>query len=515
MTAWACPFTLPEPTCEPAGYAWLVQRYALNVLPHWRWTFIADRNVHKELERDGVRHVLLPRARRPDGSEIGQLLFALKTDGVSLPVWRALLKAADVSALGDAIAAAVRCTPTGAYARRAWFLFEALTGQRLDLADVARGNYVPLLNPEVHVTGVVRKHRRQRINVNLLGSVALAPVVRWTDPLRQVSSRQLRARIDHVVAGYDHDTVRRALSFLYTRETMASFEIERERPPRSRAERFVTLLRDAPFMAQLGQAELVALQRAVVDPRFADASWRDEQNYVGESLDLVRQRIHFVCPKPADVGPLMRDWFRMVDVLVQGTADPALAAACISFTFVLLHPFTDGNGRLHRWLIHWALSRSGVTPDEMVVPVSAVMLSSRRDYDRALETFSKPLMTRVDYDLDTDGRMVVAGQTADLYRHPDLTAMAEGLWRWLNLAVDRELPDQLRFLRGMDGARRALREVVDMPDRLLVLFVQVVHGNGGRLSKRKRARHFEMLTDHEIAQMEAVVVEWFELDAPT
>lgn len=101
--------------------------------------------------------------------------------------------------------------------------------------------------------------------------------------------------------------------------------------------------------------------------------------------------------------------------------------------------------------------------------------------------------------------------TADFYRHPDLTAMAAGLWRWLNLAIDRELPDQLRFLRGMDRARRELREVVDMPDRLLVRFVQVVHSNGGTLSRRKRARHFDMLTDDEVAQLEAIVVEHFDL----
>ena len=511
MNSWTPPFTRPEPSAEPAGYAWIVRKYELGVLPNWRWTFIADRHVHKEIERDGTVHVLLPRPRAPDPTDISHLLFALKNDGVSLAIWRALLGVADLDVLGEEIRAAVHDTPTGAYARRAWFLFEALSGKRLQLPDVPTGNYVPLLNPSTQVTGPVRKHRRQRIDVNLLGTLRFAPVLRWTDGLRAVSGDRLRGRIEQVVAGYDDDTVRRALSFLYTRETMASYEIEQERPPRNRAERFVALLRQAPGMATLDAGALTDLQNAIVDPRFADPSWRDEQNYVGEAVDLVRQRIHFVCPKPEDVPALMEDWRSMVDQVTVGPTDPVLATACVSFAFVLLHPFTDGNGRLHRWLVHWGLSRSGVTPEEMVIPVSAIMLSMRRDYDEALDTFSKPLVDRMDYELDSEGRMSVRGDTADLYRHPDLTAMAEGLWRWLNLAVDRELPDQLRFLSGMDRARRELREVVDMPDRLLLRFIQIVHSNGGQLSKRKRARHFDMLTDREIAQMESIVAETFEI----
>ncbi|HJN78329.1 MAG TPA: Fic family protein [Myxococcota bacterium] len=504
------PLSLPEPTSEPAGYAWLVRKYELIVLPNWRWTFIADRNVHKELDRDGTVQVLLPRPRSPASTDISHLLFALKNDGVSLSIWRELLRVADLSSLAAEIEAAVRKTPTGAYARRAWFLFEALSGTELGLNDVQAGNYVPLLDPKVHVTGPTRKHRRQRIDINLLGTLQFSPVLRWTDELRAVSGERLRSRIEEVVAGYDDHTVRRALSFLYTRETMASYEIEQERPPRNRAERFVALLQQAPGMPVLDEDVLRELQNAIVDPRFADSGWRHEQVYIGESLDLVRQRVHFVCPKPEDVSTLMADWLGMVRQFSQGTTDPILATACLSFAFVLLHPFSDGNGRLHRWLIHWGLSRAGVTPRDMVIPVSAVMLSSRREYDQALETFSKPLLGRVDYDMDAEARMTVKGDTADLYRHPDLTAMAEGLWRWLNLAVDRELPEQLRFLSGMDRARRELREVVDMPDRLLVRFIQVVHGNGGQLSKRKRAKHFDMLTDDEVSKMEAVVAEHFD-----
>jgi len=488
----------------------LVQKYALDVLPHWRWTFIADRHIYREIERDGVAHHTLSIARAPGPSDLDHLLFALRTDGVSLPICRALFQAVDLEPLGESITAAVNSTPTGAYARRLWYLFEALTGHCLPLPDVSRGNYAPLLNPAVHVTGPVRKHRRQRIDVNLLGSVAFAPTLRWTETLRDVDSGVLSARIEALMAGYDAHTIQRAISYLYTRETMASFEIERERPARTRTERFISLLKEAPTIATLDPATLTRLQNAMVDPRFVDAGWRSEQNYVGESLDLVRQRIHFVCPRHEDLADLMRAHLAMTDLLTGGSApDPALTAAVISFSFVLLHPFTDGNGRLHRWLIHWALSRLKVTSGDLVIPVSAVMLSRRREYDVALESFSTPLMKRVSYELAPDGRMTVEGDTADWYRHPDLTRMAEGLWRWLGQAVDRELPDQLRFLVSLDRARRAIQEIVDMPDRLIILFIKICCANGGRLSQRKQKRHFDMLTGEEIAELEEVVERHF------
>lgn len=504
---WEPPFEVPAPGYRPAGYSWLVQKYQLGTLPHWRWTFIADRHVRRESMSRGSEVHVLPPPRAPEETDLGHMLFALRYDGVSLPICRALFQAADPATLQAAIVGENRRRPTGAYARRLWYLFEALTGHELPLPDVPTGNYVSLLDPDVHVTGPVTKHRRQRINVNLLGSVDFAPVLRWTDTLHRVSGESIRDSIREVVAGYDDRTVKRALSFLYTRETLASFEIENERPVRSRAERFVQLLKDAPEVPEIGATELLRLQRALVDSRFSDEGWRDTQNYVGESLDRVRQRVHYVGPKPGDVSELMNGYLEATRNLMDSSLDPVLTAALVSFAFVLVHPFSDGNGRIHRWLIHWVLSRRGVTPQGLVIPVSAVMLSRRREYDDALEAFSRPLMERVSYELDEAGVMTVEGSTVDWYRHPDLTPMAEALWRWLQRAVHEELPQELEFLLGFDETKRALQDIVDMPDQLIVLFIKVCRQNRGELSKRKRESHFAALTDDEVRRMEAAVRE--------
>ena len=57
-----------------------------------------------------------------------------------------------------------------------------------------------------------------------------------------------------------------------------------------------------------------------------------------------------------------------------------LKAAASAFGFVYIHPFQDGNGRMHRCLIHHVLAERKFTPPGMVFPVSSVMLDRIDDY---------------------------------------------------------------------------------------------------------------------------------------
>jgi Fic family protein len=65
-----------------------------------------------------------------------------------------------------------------------------------------------------------------------------------------------------------------------------------------------------------------------------------------------------------------------------------LKAAATAFGFVYIHPFQDGNGRLHRCLIHHVLMERKFTPPGIVFPVSSVMLTRIDNYRDSLQAHS-------------------------------------------------------------------------------------------------------------------------------
>ena len=143
-------------------------------------------------------------------------------------------------------------------------------------------------------------------------------------------------------------------------------------------------------------------------------------------------------------------------------------------------------------------------------PVSAAMLKNPSEYDASLEAFSRPLMALVDYILDDEGRMTVQNDVAKWYAYIDMTAQAEALFRFIERTVVTELIEELTFLENYDQTKRAIQEIVDLPDRQIDLFIRFCLQNNGRLSSRKRASHFDVLTDEEVQQMEEAVCTAYE-----
>lgn len=487
---------------RPLGYTALIQDLGLRVMPHWHESYATSGPRDLEVA-GGVTREWFPPAYDPGDDVGGQLEFALKYDGPSLEILRAVF--AVIGA--DRVRAIIQEKPTGIYRRRLWFLFEWLTGQTLDLPDAQSGNYIPLLDPAQYVTVTGSHSRRHRVINNLLGDTDFCPMIRRTEVLDGFVSEHLDQAAQHLIEGISPDLLQRAVNYLFTKETMSSFAIERETPSSSRAERFIATLHNAGSRGPFGPPELLALQRAIVEPRFAATGYRQTQNYVGASADWTREVVHYVCPKPGDVADLMRGFFACLDRLdgSESGVDAVIAAAAVAFGFVFIHPFDDGNGRIHRYLVHHILARRGFTPPGLILPVSAVMLADVAAYDRCLEQFSRPLLQRIDYRLDAGGEMTVEGDTASFYRYPDLTVMAEYLFACVATSIRHDLPAAINFLTRYGRIKAAIMNRVDMPDRLIDLFIRVVHQNGGTLSRAKRGAHFAMLTDAEVADLERIV----------
>ena len=287
---------------RPAGYAALIKRYDLDVIPNWHRSFVATTGTHRIDSTGGVIEEIYPSKYWPGDTLGDHLEFALKYDGTNLAILASLFQ----EAAEKDILEYVQSKPTGKYARRLWFLYEFLTGKTLPLDDLKRGNYIDLLEPDEYYTVIpARQVRRQRINDNLLGDSRFCPTVRRTDTLRDFETADLPKRCRQVVSAYSPELLKRALGYLYTKETKSSFEIEHIKPTSTRTERFVALLQLAEQEDFCGRTQLIELQNRIVDPRFRDSDYRLNQNYVGETVAWQREKIHFACPKPEDLADLM------------------------------------------------------------------------------------------------------------------------------------------------------------------------------------------------------------------
>lgn len=493
---------------ELIGYAQLAEQFQLPIRPLECVAVIdTTAKVRQTVPMGGYDLIKYEPRYRPDAGLIGQLQFALRYEGLNLELLSLLFAHTGRADIEDYL----HRQPESGVARRLGFLYEWLTGQQINGAVVPKAAaYVPVAD-EVLQFALADGPRdaRFRVTNNLPGNQSFCPMVRKTEYLRAMTSKNLQQRTLDTLARYDHDLLRRAAAFLYLKETHSSFEVEREKPSPERAQRFADLLREAEGGNPLSEDRFVTLQNAVLDPRFHEMEYRQKQNWIGQDLGY-RKKVDFVPARPEDVPQLMAGLIEFSESFRSKphSIDAVIAASMLAFGFVFIHPFMDGNGRLHRFLIHDALSASGFTPKGIVLPVSAVILASQKEYVDALERFSQPLRARTSYDPEVPDAPAT-GNDAVYFRFFDATAQATFLYWALERTVYHDLVDEVSFLLGFDAAHTALRGMIDWPAHSLDLFIRLVHQNDGQLSKTKRESHFEWMTDDEVRQAEAQVAQSF------
>lgn len=484
-----------------AGYAHLLKKYGVKAPALMHASVLGEGSARRSVTIGMTVQENFPNSYDPGDDDIDHLVFALRYDGVDLVALARLFRVLD----RDALARSIASQPTSKYLRRIFFLFEQLTGDGLALSDLSKGSYVPVLDPAEHFVAAGRPVARYRVIDNMLGDAGFCPIVRRTPTLEAAIGKDLGARAREITAAIDPLLLSRAISFLYTKETKSSFKIEREEiEPGVRMERFLAQLAVVGERPLDSEELLTELHRAFVDPRYWEDGFRksgEREVYVGETVGF-REKVHHAGARSVSTPELMAAWARMRPV--EGPGGPVLEAACRSFAFVFIHPFGDGNGRIHRLLLHNVLALRGYLPPRLVVPISAVLLADPQGYERALESFSRRVLPLVDYKLDGAGEMTIRNDTDDLYRYPELTTVCEATFGWLERAIEVDLVAELDFLRRFDEVRDRMRAVVEMPDRKEQLFITLCLANGGKLSARKRG-HFAELDDATIAALEAIV----------
>jgi len=436
------------------------------------------------------------------------LVFALKYEGVNLLLFSCLTKHYSETQLTKLVS----FEPTGQYSRRIWFIIEWLLGKELKgKKGLNKKSYVLVIdtNQQYAIEGI--KSPRHLVINNLPGTPEFCPLIKKTEKLEKYISDNLSEKKNIYLQGVRKEIIQRASAFLLLKDSKASFTIEGESPKSKRAARWGQAIGQAGTK-DLNQDELKRLQQVVIEnPRFVEIGFRKEGGFVGEHDRLSGQPMpEHISAKWQDLPSLINGLIETNKMLVNSEIDAVISATVIAFGFVFIHPYEDGNGRIHRYLIHHILAQKRFSQQGMIFPVSASILDHIEDYRKVLEVYSHPLLDFIEWEETKNHNVNVINETVDYYRFFDLTLQAEFLYDCVFDTINNIIPNELVYLTRYDEFKRNIDDEFEMPDRLVALLVKFLEQNNGILSKRSREKEFSALSDNEIKAIEKLYSEIFE-----
>jgi len=176
-----------------SGLAALVQALAIQA-PVRHPSCVSEQHVrgsHREEEDWAV----FDKRYWPGDTFADHLSFALRHEDVDFLI----LKRAFEVVPQTEVEAIVRGAPMGALARRAWYLYETLTGHTLDVDNAPGVAAIDLIDPKGYFTGKPRLSKRHRVRDNLLGTGHFCPFIRRTEALTEFLALDLAAKARETV----------------------------------------------------------------------------------------------------------------------------------------------------------------------------------------------------------------------------------------------------------------------------------------------------------------------------
>ena len=450
--------------------------------------------------------VLTPR-HEPEDNLYAHLVFALKYEGVNLLFFKKLFEKLQPTAIEEWI---VR-EPQSQYGRRIWFLYEWLMQKSLQVPDLREGNYIPLIDEkQQYASPRSINSNRHRIKNNLTGNVNFCPLITKTAKLERYIAENLADKTSMKISGVHKDILLRTSAFLLLKDSKASFTIEGENPTQNRAVRWGKAIGQAGSKP-LSKDELLRLQQIVIDDnRFVQMGYRTEGGFIGEHDRNTGEPIpEHISARWQDIEPLMSGLLESARQMESASFNPVLTAALIAFGFVFIHPFEDGNGRLHRYLIHHILTTMKFTPQGIIFPVSAAILERISDYRKVLESYSHPILDFIQWKKTPKNNVEVLNDTLDYYRYFDATVQTEFLFECVDYTINTIIPDEVSYLQKYDAMKVWLDDRFQMPDKTIALLIRFLAHNNGKFSQRAREKEFVTITEKEVKSIEEAYREYF------
>jgi len=507
------------------GHDWLAREFQIE--PVHPFPVVSKVGKSRSTTRiDDVRNEVYPESYRPANNLSDHLAFALKYEGIHLEFLARLYALAETK---QALEQWALREPTGAFARRACFLYEWLMpNEQLAVPDCTQGNYVDALNPEDYFVGAAINNRRWRVRDNLPGTCDYCPTIRRVEGVREAEDYDIGSRLEQLEIDFGIDLILRSTVWLTIKESRASFLIEHEQDQEDRIRRFAAVMEnecgvhDNPF----DPATLEVLQREILGKSALRYGIRRSPVYVGHTARY-QPVVDYIAPHWDHTRPMLAGLSSFLQKSRGKSSIVRAAVAC--FGFVYVHPMADGNGRISRFLINDVLRRDSVLAAPLILPVSASITHSAQNkaaYDRVLETFSRPLMrrytehTRFGETLQAEDGVYynlhfsAYDEALPAWRYPDLTRHTLYLAGVIDDTISQEMRLEARFLQANDNARHAIKQFMEAPDNELDQIIRAVRQNGGSLSNKLIKRYPLFIERPDLGERIARAVEQAFVDTP-
>lgn len=508
---------------DSIGYEWLAHTYGVTPVQDFavRCATGRARVTHVDAD-DGQRREVYPESYRPAPTFRAHLAFAFRYQGVHLEFLTRLFR---LEASKPELEQWIAAEPTGAYARRACFFYEWLTGQALSAPELSSGNYANALDPADYLVGRTVRNSRWRVNDNLPGTPDFCPLIRRVTSVQAAEQYDMAAKLSELEHDFGIDLLMRSAVWLTVKESRASFLIEREQDKTERIQRFAAVMETEsgrhanPFEPDT----LLLLQRGILGERALRYGLRRSPVYVGHT-ERYRAVVDYIAPHWRETAAMLDGLSAFLDRT--GGRSSLIRAAVACFGFVYIHPMADGNGRISRFLINDILRRDHATAAPIILPVSATITHSTQNkaaYDQVLERISRPLMRRyaehyrfgateiaedgVEYNFHFDGY----DDALPVWRYPDLTAHVGYLASVIDETLSNEMRSEARFLQAHDTARAAIKHYLEAPDHDLDNIIRSVRQNNNQLSNSLCKRYPLLAGQTDVAaQIVAAIVHAFD-----
>lgn len=491
------------------GYEFLVSKIAIPMLPLQQ-----PARVKPVTRVESMSEVLaIPRNVAPgDDSILSHVLFALRYESIQIPVLEQALRLVPAAELLASLAR----QPQGGYLRRAAYFWEKANDQSLPLPlETTGGNYLEVFDPAEYYTGQIwERSQKYRVVFNGIGPYEYCPVVKRDARLEKLGVETFGRLHEWASDPNNAELLDRVMSWAYLSETRGSYAIENEVPSPDKEQAFLQALTHLRDKTPLSEEYLIQLQNMVVsNPMQAEVQFRTTQNWLqrgGRGAAGVR----YVPPDPHSMVTLMDGFMRMANA--QDDVPPLVKSALVSFGFVFIHPFMDGNGRISRLLAHHTLHLKGVLPDihgsPAILPLSVAMKKNEKEYLNTLEAFS--LQTRKLWSVMhlSDNDFVFDFKSSPLiYAHWSGQKAAEFVTTCAAEALAQTLIDEAVYLQNYDQAFAQIDQAYDLPNKTINLLIQWIHQNNCRMPERRRnAQELIHIKPAQLDAIEAIVVKAFE-----